>query len=146
MTVAGKPKEENFSQWGALPPGPRDLPLFSRQNGSLYGFVPGRHRLPPRAFPAAETVARVASQHGPIPSASGKFSIIQTVAAIHPIAANGKLSNSQLSQKSIHPTLACRVHTPVNAVNVVLPTLASCSQECEHGTHECVRRAGFHVA
>ena len=33
-------------------------------------------------------------------------------------------------------TLACRVHTRVNAS---IPSASLCSQECEHGTHECVR-------
>ena len=33
-------------------------------------------------------------------------------------------------------TPACRVHTLVNAV---IDSASLCSQECEHGTHECVR-------
>jgi hypothetical protein len=34
-------------------------------------------------------------------------------------------------------TSACRVHTRVNALKIVSATL--CSEECEHGAHECVR-------
>jgi hypothetical protein len=37
-------------------------------------------------------------------------------------------------------TLACRVHTHVNALKIVSATL--CSEECEHGTHECARHGG----
>jgi len=55
---------------GALPLRPRDLSLFSRQNGDFRVFSGDRLYLSP-AFPAAETVARVASQRCPIPSASG---------------------------------------------------------------------------
>ena len=38
-----------------------------------------------------------------------------------------------------HTLLCARVHTIVNALNVVLPYPSLCSHECEHGTHECVR-------
>ena len=55
---------------GALPPDPQDLALFSRQNGSLWHSLGDRLSLSP-AVPAAEPVARVASQHCPIPSGSG---------------------------------------------------------------------------
>jgi len=55
---------------GALPLRPRDLSLFSRQNGDFQVSSGDRLYLSP-AFPAAETVARVASQRCPIPSASG---------------------------------------------------------------------------
>ena len=39
-------------------------------------------------------------------------------------------------------TRACRVHTRVNALNVVSPYSALCSHDCEHGTHESVRHVG----
>ena len=57
---------------GALPPNPQDLPLFFPPEwSSLFWISRGQeHSLSP-AFPAAEPVARVASQHCPIPSASG---------------------------------------------------------------------------
>jgi hypothetical protein len=61
---------ERPSELGALPPNPQDLPLFSRQNGSVWLDPGDRLSLSP-AFPAAEPVARVASQQSPIPSASG---------------------------------------------------------------------------
>src|SRR5215472_12024331 len=59
-----------LSVLGALPPNPQALPLFSRQNGHLWLNPGDRLNLSP-AFPAAEPVARVASQQSPIPSASG---------------------------------------------------------------------------
>ena len=59
-----------FLDLGALPPNPRDLTLFfARMDMSC--FDPGDRLRPSPAFPAAEPVARVASQHCPIPSASG---------------------------------------------------------------------------
>jgi hypothetical protein len=60
----------NAGPLGALPPDPQDLALFPRQNGSLWHSLGDRLSLSP-AVPAAEPVARVASQHCPIPSGSG---------------------------------------------------------------------------
>ena len=73
---------------GAWPPNPQDLPLFFRQNGYLWFSRGQAHYLPP-AFPAAEPVARVASQHCPIPSGSGRLSINHVVRRFHQKSANG---------------------------------------------------------
>jgi len=53
---------------------------------------------PPGAIPAAETVARVASQHCPIPSGSGTISLQQVFSAGYEKPANGNLSLISVSQ------------------------------------------------
>ena len=53
---------------------------------------------PPGAVPAAETVARVASQHCPIPSGSGTISLQQNFSAGYGKPANGNLSPISVSQ------------------------------------------------
>ena len=73
---------------GALPPNPRDLPLFSARMDNLLFSSRGQAQ-PVPAFPAPEPVARVASQHCPIPSDSGKLSINQAVRRLNEKAANG---------------------------------------------------------
>jgi hypothetical protein len=105
------PADQPVPRLRAPPPNPRDLSLFSRQNGVLIHAIRGRHRLPPRAFPAAEPVARVASQHCPIPSASGELSMMSSGTANHNFAVNGKLSSSQLSHETVHSTLVRRAET-----------------------------------
>jgi hypothetical protein len=61
---------------GALPPNPRDLSLFSRQNGRLLlSAFEGGIAYRPLPIPAAEPVARVASLRCPIPSGSGSISM-----------------------------------------------------------------------
>lgn len=59
------------------------------------------------AFPAAEPVARVASQPCPILSDSGMGSMKQIRTVDQQLAANGKLSNSDLSQSGVHLIFAC---------------------------------------
>ena len=54
---------------------------------------------PPRAIPAAETVARVASQHCPIPSGSGTISLQQMFSAGYEKPANSNLSLISVSQR-----------------------------------------------
>src|SRR5437868_7640758 len=75
--------------WGLCPQTPGIYRFFpARMEHSC--FDPGdRLNLSP-AFPAAEPVARVASQHCPIPSGSGRISIDQAVRALNEKAANGE--------------------------------------------------------
>jgi hypothetical protein len=70
MEAPGNDVDARPTELGALPPNPRDLPLFFGQNGDVWCDPGDRPNLSP-AFPAAEPVARVASQQSPIPSASG---------------------------------------------------------------------------
>src|SRR5436189_5588207 len=77
-----------FLNLGAPPPNPRDLTLFwARMDMSC--FDPGDRLSPSPAFPAAEPVARVASQHCPIPSGSGRISINHAVRRFNENASNG---------------------------------------------------------
>jgi hypothetical protein len=66
---------------------------------------------PPGAIPAAETVARVASQHCPIPSGSGTISLQQVFSAGYEKPANGNLSLISVSQAwgSVQPVPNFRV-------------------------------------
>ena len=74
---------------GALSPNPRDLSLFSRQNGCSVRDFKGTGLACPLAFPAAEPVARVASLRCPIPSGSGRLSINEVASQLNEKAANG---------------------------------------------------------
>ena len=66
--------------WGLCPQTPRIYRFFLAGMDVLH-FIPGdRLGLSP-AFPAAEPVARVASQHCPIPSDSGTLSMQPSGAA-----------------------------------------------------------------
>ena len=67
----------------------------------------GRRCRPCEAVPAAETVARVASQHCPIPSGSGTISLKQHSSAGYEKPANGNLSLFTLSHRrgSLHHLL-----------------------------------------
>jgi len=70
----------------------------------IFGFVSGdRFDLSP-AFPAAEPVARVASQHCPIPSGSGRLIINHVVGPFSEKAANGEYPLNFLSHSrgSLH--------------------------------------------
>jgi hypothetical protein len=77
-----------ISSWGLCPQTPRIYRFFLARM-EIFDFVPGdRLNLSP-AFPAAEPVARVASQHGPIPSDSGMVSINHSGSLLNEKAANG---------------------------------------------------------
>jgi hypothetical protein len=79
----------SFLELGALPPNPRDLTLFwARMDMSC--FHPGDRLSPSPAFPAAEPVARVASQHCPIPSDSGRLIINHAVGRLNEKRADGE--------------------------------------------------------
>jgi hypothetical protein len=71
---------------GALPPDPRDLSLFSRQNGRFQ--FEGGIGCRPLPIPAAEPVARVASLRCPIPSGSGSISMHHTASPLKTKAAD----------------------------------------------------------
>jgi len=88
--------------WGLCPQTPGIYRFF----GPEWQLTRGQHS-PPDAFPAAEPVARVASQHCLIPSDSGTLSMQKAGAASYKFAANGNLSNSDLSHEPIHPRIAC---------------------------------------
>jgi len=62
-------------------------------------FTKGGGAAAPWAIPAAETVARVASQHCPIPSGSGTISLQQISSAGYGKPANGNLSPFTLSHR-----------------------------------------------
>src|SRR5262245_31748899 len=86
---------------GALPPNPQGFIAFFGQNGCFL-FDPGdRLNLSP-AFPAAEPVARVASQHCPIPSGSGRISINHDVRRLNQKTANGDYPLNLVSHVLVH--------------------------------------------
>ena len=62
---------------------------------------------PPGPIPAAEAVARVASQHCPIPSGSGTIILQQMFSAGYEKPANGNLSLISVPQRwgAVHPCL-----------------------------------------
>lgn len=75
---------------GGFAPKPPGFNAFFRQNGPFLALVKGnRFHLSP-AFPAAEPVARVASQHCPIPSDSGRLIINHAIRPLNRNAANGE--------------------------------------------------------
>ena len=91
MNRAARTKRKAPFQLGGAapkPPGftaffPPEWPVCLAQFGGGRGCRPG-------AFPAAEPVARVASQYGPIPSDSGAISMEQAGGADYVFAANGE--------------------------------------------------------
>ena len=89
-----------FSTWGLRPQTP-GIYRFSQPELTQPG---GGVAAPLRAIPAAETVARVASQHCPIPSGSGTISLKQNLSAGYEKPANGNLSLFTLSHRrgSLH--------------------------------------------
>src|SRR5579872_7334995 len=113
---------------GALPLRPRDLSLLSRQNGDFQVFSGDRLYLSP-AFPAAETVARVASQRCPIPSASGALRMDYINPPCNDLSSDGDnpLNFVFRSKGSLHcrplprtPILACGRHPPLCSGRFVL--------------------------
>ena len=75
---------------GGSAPKPPGFTAFFPPEWDIFGFDPGDRLYLSPAFPAAEPVARVASQHCPIPSGSGRISINHAVGALNEKAANGK--------------------------------------------------------
>jgi len=75
---------------GGSAPNPPGFTAFFRQNGLFLLCFKGTGSTCPPAFPAAESVARVASQHCPIPSGSGRLIINRAARALNEKAANGK--------------------------------------------------------
>jgi hypothetical protein len=74
--------------WGRCPQTPGIYRFFPARM-DVFDFVEGDGCGPSPAFPAAEPVARVASQHCPIPSDSGRISINRTASRLNQKAANG---------------------------------------------------------
>jgi len=75
---------------GGSAPNPPGFTAFFRRNGLFLLCFKGTGSTCPPAFPAAESVARVASQHCPIPSGSGRLIINRAARALNEKAANGK--------------------------------------------------------
>ena len=74
--------------WGLCPQAPGIYRFFLARMESI-GFHSGDRACLSPAFPAAEPVARVASQHCPIPSGSGTISIDEAARQLNSKAANG---------------------------------------------------------
>ena len=74
---------------GGSAPKPPGFIAFFRQNGMSLALIQGDRFCLSPAFPAAEPLARVASQHCPIPSGSGRIIINHAVGALNQKAANG---------------------------------------------------------
>ena len=74
---------------GGSAPKPPGFTAFFPPEWDIFGFDPGDRLYLSPAFPAAEPVARVASQHCPIPSGSGRISINHGVRELNEKAANG---------------------------------------------------------
>jgi len=134
---------------GALPPNPWDLPLFSRQNGCVFDYVEGNGCGPSPAFPAAEPVARVASQHCPIPSDSGRISINRTASRLNQKAANGDYPLNSVSHVwgalHISPYLHAAVSRVRYRVCIITPgrnVFASFEQK-RNITYRCSFRSAF---
>ena len=88
----------NWLAFGGSAPATPGFTAFSRQNGCCFERSGGRNVHLPPAFPAAEPVARVASQHCPIPSGSGRLNINHFVRGLNEKAANGKYPLNFVSQ------------------------------------------------
>ena len=78
-----------FSVGGSAPT-PLGFSAFFPPEWALFALFQGDRLNPSPAFPAAEPVARVASQHCPIPSGSGRLIINRVARALNEKAANGK--------------------------------------------------------
>ena len=78
-----------FLCWGLCPQTPGIYRFFPPEWAIFVWFQGDRLNLSP-AFPAAEPVARVASQHCPIPSGSGRLIINHVVRGFQENAANGE--------------------------------------------------------
>ena len=83
---------------GGSAPNPPGFTAFFRQNGLFLLCFKGTGSTCPPAFPAAESVARVASQHCPIPSGSGRLSINHPVGYLNEKLANGDYPLNFVSQ------------------------------------------------
>ena len=98
--------------WGFHPQTPGIYRFFSaRMDWRIYY---GDRTIPSPAIPAAEPVARVASQHCPTPSGSGRFNINQAVRQLNEKAPNGDYPLNFVSHVwgSPHRLRAVRVPPP----------------------------------
>jgi hypothetical protein len=95
--------------WGLCPQTPGIYRFFPARMAVL-DFHGDRHRYLSPAFPAAEPVARVASQHCPIPSGSGRLSINPVGRGLNQKAANGVYPLNFVSQSK--GSLHYRIRTP----------------------------------
>jgi hypothetical protein len=120
-----------FLELGALAPNPRDLSLFSARM-DLSCFHPGDRLSPSPAFPAAEPVARVASQHCPIPSGSGRISINHAVRSFNEKASNGDDPLNFVShlRGSLHWAVSCPPTLPTGPLQFLKQ-----QQLCSHGLY-----------
>jgi len=119
-----------FSVGGSAPNPPR-FTAFFRQNGLFLLCFKGTGSTCPPAFPAAESVARVASQHCPIPSGSGRLIINRAARALNEKAANGKYPLNFVSHiwahrmaslfAADHPQLFRRLPGVASTVQVLTP-------------------------
>ena len=75
--------------WGLCPQTPGIYRFFPARM-EYFCFAQGTGSSCPPAFPAAEPVARVASQQSPIPSGSGRLIINDAGRLLNEKAANGK--------------------------------------------------------
>ena len=96
-----------FSIWGLRPQTPGFYRFYQPELAQRGSGVAA----PFGAIPAAETVARVASQHCPIPSGSGTISMQQNLSAGYEKPANGNLSLFTLSHRrgSLHYLILYRL-------------------------------------
>jgi hypothetical protein len=89
---------------GGAAPKPPGFTAFSPPEWAIFVLSQGDRRSPSPAFPAAEPVARVASQHCPIPSGSGRLIINRAARPLNEKAANGKYPLNFVSHNLAHFT------------------------------------------
>jgi hypothetical protein len=117
-----------FSVGGSAPK-PPGFTAFFPPEWAIFAFSQGdRLNLSP-AFPAAQPVARVASQHCPIPSGSGRLIINYAVRLLNEKAANGKYPLNFVSHnlgapqsREIPPPPICLISIPGRGVLLVNET------------------------
>src|SRR3954451_8901508 len=108
---------------GGSAPKPPGFNAFFQPEWDVFGLDSGdRLHLSP-AFPAAEPVARVASQHCPIPSGSGRLSINHAVDALHEKAANGDCPLTLCLTFGVHRR--CRTSHRRASIKAKMPTIRS---------------------
>ena len=89
--------------WGLCPQTP-GIDRFFLARMAVFGITGDRHHLSP-AFPAAEPVAQVASQHCPIPSGSGRLSINHVVCGLNEKPASGDYPLTLCLTFGVHLTI-----------------------------------------
>src|SRR5579872_1704057 len=93
------------SSVGGSAPKPLGFTAFFPPEWAIFIVFQGDRFNPSPAFPAAEPVARVASQHCPIPSDSGRLSINRVARPLNQKAANGNYPLNFVSHNLAHRTM-----------------------------------------